>query len=179
MSWFDSKKLQTYAKSTLLQAQKQIDKVLDIKEEEILNNQNNNVPVPVITNELPQDSDTITDNFFTSFLNQEPQKLEPAVKKSSTTLGSSNFNFEDFLNQDSKKLQVSKQKTKQTTHTHFEKNRYTDLPNFSEFQILRYENTLFQRCSHIFLYLLNIFVINTGSEGPDLVDFLEAPGITH
>lgn len=34
--WFESKNLANYAKTALLQAQKQIDKVLDIKEEEIL-----------------------------------------------------------------------------------------------------------------------------------------------
>jgi hypothetical protein len=34
--WFESKNIASYAKTALLQAQKTIDQVLDIKEEEIL-----------------------------------------------------------------------------------------------------------------------------------------------
>lgn len=111
MSWFDSKKLQTYAKSTLLQAQKQIDKVLDIKEEEFLNNE----PKPAVASESSQSSDSIADNFFSTFLNQTDQKPDkPLAKKSSisknlTSISSSNIDFEEFLNQDSKSIDSNNQ----------------------------------------------------------------------
>ena len=55
--WFESKNLANYAKTALLQAQKRIDQVLDIKEDEILassgsGSDNNNQQIkPSITND--------------------------------------------------------------------------------------------------------------------------------
>ena len=55
--------------------------------------------------------------------------------------------------------------------------RYTDLPKFSESQILRYENIVQGRAHHFSCIFCNILVIYTGSEGPDLADFWEVPEI--
>ena len=52
---------------------------------------------------------------------------------------------------------------------------YTDLPTFSEFQILRYENNISQGCAHKFIVFFE--VINTGIEGPSSVYLLEVPEI--
>ena len=53
----------------------------------------------------------------------------------------------------------------------FQKVRYTYLPTFSEFHILGDENKFVQRCPHIVLVLfVNIWVTDTGSQGPDFVD---------
>ncbi len=118
MSWFDSKKLQTYAKSTLLQAQKQIDKVLDIKEEEIAA-QSTTTPVlssssaipaqkPTKSYQEPTSSSILNEqesDFFSKFFTS-PTQASSQLKSSSLT----NFenvpadvNFEEFLNKDVKR----------------------------------------------------------------------------
>lgn len=71
MSWFDSKKLQTYAKSTLLQAQKQIDKVLDIKEDEILAQSSTTLTKPALESKASDKSEQ--DQFFSNFFTQSEE----------------------------------------------------------------------------------------------------------
>ncbi len=116
MSWFDSKKLQTYAKSTLLQAQKQIDKVLDIKEEDFtVQSTTINVKNPSTgsTQKKPESFQETTpstasnekdSDFFSTYF-ASPTQGSSQLKSSSLN----NFeniptdvNFEEFLNQDVK-----------------------------------------------------------------------------
>lgn len=68
--WFESKNLANYAKTALLQAQKQIDKVLDIKEEEILAKQTALKQNEELKQPNQQQQQNETDNFFSTFLNQ-------------------------------------------------------------------------------------------------------------
>lgn len=128
MSWFDSKKFQNIAKTTLLQAQKQIDKVLDIKEEEILassSSQATSIGTTVNEVKLPSSQDydgsqqqqeqepttgTVvveSDNFFNNFLPQPLQVKTPSPSSNKTKqqlpAENNDVNFEEFLNQDSKK----------------------------------------------------------------------------
>ena len=67
MSWFETKSFSTYAKSALLQAQKKIDQVLDIKEEEIIGLNAASKPVQ---------SSKETDSFFSTFLNPDQTKIK-------------------------------------------------------------------------------------------------------
>lgn len=128
MSWFDSKKFQNIAKTTLLQAQKQIDKVLDIKEEEILassSSQATSIGTTVNEVKLPSSEDyddsqqqeqepttgtavVESDNFFNNFLPQPLQVKAPSPNSNKTKPqqqlpAEDDVNFEEFLNQDSKK----------------------------------------------------------------------------
>ena len=114
MSWFDSKKFQDIAKSTLLQAQKQIDKVLDIKEDEITgtasstSTSNKQLEIKIPDSQPTEASET--DNFFNNFIGQPLQLVTqpPNFNKSNSSKPTTpnqlpnDINFEEFLNQDSK-----------------------------------------------------------------------------
>ena len=76
----------------------------------------------------------------------------PIVSSKSFKLQLSNFRISKFQNSNNSKL------NNKTV-------RYTYLPTFSEFQILRYENDMFQRCPHIFLYFLKRFGDKYGARG--------------
>lgn len=91
MSWFDSKSLQKYAKSTLLQAQKQIDKVLDINEEEIVNKPTSNTKLESTSTVNPK-----TDSFFNNLFPDDQSTKEPVQRIQIP----GEVNFESFLNQD-------------------------------------------------------------------------------
>ena len=72
MSWFETKSFSTYAKSALLQAQKKIDQVLDIKEEEIIGL--NTASTKPVQKE--------SDSFFSPFLN--PEQAKPKIDESTS-----------------------------------------------------------------------------------------------
>jgi len=131
--WFESKNLANYAKTALLQAQKRIDQVLDIKEDEILassgsGSDNNNQQIkPSITNDdinlnltspfvTVKDKQQLIDNkqqtteadFFSSFLNHVNNSNSNTRSNSPSLASCSNVaNLEDFKSSN-RKLNKSK-----------------------------------------------------------------------
>ncbi|CAF0737533.1 unnamed protein product [Brachionus calyciflorus] len=106
--WFEAKNLSNYAKSALVQAQKKIDQVLDIKEEDIIAQSTTQItksePAPSLTPattailDLKSSSSSSfrskdeDDSFFSSFLNQkkEPSFESFDINSSQTLQKSSN-----------------------------------------------------------------------------------------
>jgi hypothetical protein len=75
--WFD-KNLANYAKSALLEAQKRIDQVLDIKEDEITAKFKLDNPTSVVDNKAPSDSE-LTKNKSQTDLHKQQNNLEASA----------------------------------------------------------------------------------------------------
>jgi TATA element modulatory factor len=102
--WFESANLANYAKTALLQAQKQIDKVLDIKEDEIIGKiqttTNDNIDFTIndqLTNNKPftpppslpaAATAQIENDFFSTFLNNNIRSSSPLIDESSSSITS-------------------------------------------------------------------------------------------
>ena len=118
--WFESKNLANYAKTAFLQAQKKIDQVLDIKEEEIVSSGGTKLGDNIAdTLDLTGGSilgltvNTVSDtkksnenenDFFSSFLNQSSSKSPvPSAKSSDDLIGSRSSSGSRKINKSAQK----------------------------------------------------------------------------